>query len=360
MRRSSGPRLLTRLVILGLLMRVPAPAEAQPGPPRVIVFVADGAGIGHWTIARITLERPIVDEFPVVGLVDTRGADHLVTESAASATAYATGTRTFRRALSVGPDSQPRPTVLEAARDGGLATGLVTTTYLTDATPAAFCAHYPWRNQGAVARQMAAQRVTVLLGGGRAVFERAIMEDSTTALATMRRHYTFVETAQQLRTLDLDTVNLLFGLFADRDLPLAPTRAPTLAEMTRTALTVLDRDPDGFFLLVENEETDTQAHGNRAFEVLAAEMRATDQAIREAVAYQNRHPETLIVVVGDHETGGLAVVSDSLGAPVVRYVTGGHTAALVPLFARGPGAERFAGMLANELVGRLLLAAVRS
>ncbi len=300
-----------------------------------------------------------VDGFTTLGLVDVRGWNHLVTESAQAATALAIGERSFMGALGISRDSAPRTTVLEAAQARGMATGLITTTRLTDATPAAFATHYPARDHLEVARQLAAQRVTVLLGGGRAMFTTAPAEGTETALDAMRRRYAYVETEEQFARLRPDTVTMLLGLFADDDMPLAPARSPSLATMTRKAIEILDREPQGFFLLVENEETDTQAHRNQGFAVLAAEMRALDEAVAVAADYQRRHPETLIVVTGDHETGGVAVHADGAGQPVLHYTTTGHTAGLLPLFAKGPGAERFRGVLGNDEVGRLLRALVR-
>jgi alkaline phosphatase len=327
--------------------------------PKIILIIGDGVGTGHWTVARIASERLAVDDFTATGLVDARGWRHLVSGSGPAGTAYATGTRSFMGAVGVGPDSQPRTSVLEYAQQRGMSTGLITTTNLTDATPADFAAHYPRRDDFAIAAQMAVKGVTVLLGGGRRVFNRAPLDSAGTALEYMRQHYTYVESDTALSALGIDTVRSLLGLFAEQDMPLAPEREPSLAEMTRVALEILDRNPAGFFLMVENEETDTQAHHNEPYDVIAAEMLDLDASIREAVAYRERHPETLIVVTGDHETGGLSVLQDKDGAPELRYTTGGHSAAMLPLFAVGPGAEQFDGMLANDEVGKLLIAAVR-
>ena len=332
---------------------------APDHPARVILFVPDGAGAGTWTVGRLTIDEPAYEQLPVLGLVDARGWEHTVSESAATATAYSTGVRTFKGGLAVGPDSAPRPTVLEVARDRGMATGLITTTLITDATPAAFCAHYTSRDHAEVARQMADAGVTLLLGGGRRWFERVTDAGSVSLLERMRGRYTYVDSAPAFRALDPDTVTALFGLFAPGDVALAPGREPTLAEMTGFALDMLGRDPEGFFLLVETEETDTQAHNNQPFDVLAPEVLAFDDAIRVGLEYQRRHPETLIVVVGDHETGGLSIVTGSGGGPEARYTTTGHTAALLPMFAGGPGAEAFGAVLSNSRVGELLLEAVR-
>lgn len=336
-----------------------AAAAAQTRPTRVILFVADGAGAGHWGAALTGREQLAVHQFPVAGLIDTRGADHTVTESAASATAYATGVRSFPSALGVGPDSQPRTTALEIAQQRDMATGLITTTFVIDATPAAFAVHGLRTDFRNTARQMAAKNVTVILGGGRLVFEAVAGADSLPLLFDLEKRYTYVDTVTQFRALQPERIERLLGLFAERDMPLAPRREPSLAAMTKTALAVLDRNPRGFFLLVENEETDSRAHNNDSLHVLVSEMLAFDDAVLEGLAYQARNPETLIVVLGDHETGGFSVTTDSTGALIAGYHTGGHTAEPVPVFARGPGAEHFTGLLENQHVGVLLQAAVQ-
>jgi len=345
-------------VFLAVPLSSACSAGAQEEPARVILFVADGAGTGHWTAARLTIEDPAFLHLPALGLIDTRGSDHTVTESAASATALATGVRTQEHMISLGPDSMPRRTVLELAAERGRSTGLVTTTLLTDATPAAFCAHYDSRNHAELAKQMAVAGVTVLMGGGRAWFWRVQDRDSTRLLERIQRDYSYVDTDSAFYALDPDTLDNLAGLFAERDMQLAPERSPSLAAMTETALAILGRNPRGFFLMVENEETDTQAHENQPFGVIAREMRAFDDAIRVGLEYQMRHPETLIVVLGDHETGGLSIVTDRDGEPEARYTTTGHTAAMLPVFAGGPGADQFRGIIPNYRVGELLMDAV--
>ena len=334
-------------------MSTPGPTTPE-GPPRVILVVADGAGAGHWAALRMVVERPAVEDFSATGLVDTRGADHVLTGSAASATAYAIGKRSYFGAQGVGPDSLPSPTVLEVAEDRGMSTGLISTTTISDATPAAFASHTTRRTALGAGRQFAASGVDIIMGGGRALFTRVARDQAPPILESLHTH-TYVTSERELDALDLSTTEQLLGLFADGDMDLAPARSPALDRMVEVALDILGRNPAGFFLLVENEETDTQAHRNEPFDVIAREMLALDDAIRVAMAYQRRHPETLIVVTGDHETGGLSVIEDSTGAPMTAYHTTGHTAELVPIFANGPGAQAFGRMMDNERVGQLLL-----
>jgi len=352
------------LFALGLLVAA-APAARQAAPPprtlgpaapvRVILFIGDGVGAAYWTAARFAAERLAVESFPVVGLVDTRSASHKVTDSAAGATVYATGVRTYNGAIGVGPDSLPLETVLERAESKGMATGLVATSTITHATPASFAAHVRTRqDEPEIARQLAGKEIEVLLGGGRAYFDGSARPDSQNLLTALRRRYVYVEDAAALAALDPDTVRALLGLFAPQHMPPAPERAPRLAEMTAAALAVLDRDPEGFFLMVEGSQPDWRGHDNAPLAAVTAEMLDFDAAIRVALDYRARRPETLIVVTADHETGGLAL-QDSAGALVARYTTRAHTAALVPLFAIGPGAERFGGLIPNTRVGQLLM-----
>lgn len=344
--------------MLGCLL-VSCAGSAQIDQPRVILLIADGAGVEHWTLARFARSDLAVTEFPVAGLVDTRGAGHVVTGSAAGATALATGVRTYFGAVSVGPDSTPVQTVLEVAHARGMATGLISTTLITDATPAAFASHVAHRSAMVdIMQQMTQLPVDVLLGGGRRIFDVAERRDSIDLRGPVTDRYTYIERAAELSALDPDTVSSLLGLFSLRDMARAPERSPTLTTMMEAALAILDRDAEGFFLMVENEGSDTEAHANVEREVLVAEMLAFDDAVRVALDYQARHPETLIVVTADHETGGVSLVPGADREAMLGYATGDHTAALVPLFARGPGAEGFGGLKDNREIGRLLMEAV--
>ncbi len=373
----------TFLSVLVPLVAAAMPLAAQSEPTRVVLFIGDGAGASYWTAARFAADKLAVDAFPVMGLVDTRSSDSKVTDSAAGATAFAAGLRTYNGAVGVAPDTTPVETVLEVAARSGMATGLVATSRITHATPAAFAAHVPDRNfEFEIAAQYLEQDLTVLLGGGLAVFLKEHRPDSVDLTTGLRDRYTMIQTADQLTALDADTVDALFGLFTLSHMPGAiqpvvdttaveradttvtrvdttwvAARSPTLPQMTEAALAVLDRDPEGFFVMIEGAQPDWRGHGNEPLETVTAEMLDFDRAVGVALEYQQRHPETLIVVVADHETGGLALQLEN-DRLVARYTTVAHTAQLVPLFARGPGAEAFAGMRANDEIGRLLLEVV--
>lgn len=323
----------------------------------MILVVADGAGLAYWNAARLFSDSVATLSFPVVGLMGTGNTSSPMPESASSATAIATGVLTHSGGVGVGPDSLPLRTVLEAAQEAGLATGLVTTTNLVDATPAAFASHVPNRRQAfEIARQMVEADAEVLLGDGRRFFEKAFRPDSADLLGRIRDRYVFVETPEELAHARETGVGRLAGFFDIDSLRAPSERRPSLPEMTAAALAVVARDPDGFFLVVESEHTDHQGHENASLDVIAAEMLEVDRAVRQALEHDARAPGILIVVLGDHETGGLAIVRDP-GTREWRaaWATAGHTPGTVPLFATGPGAERFGGVRTNADVGRILL-----
>ncbi len=278
--------------------------------------------MGHWS-ALWSADEPSVERFPVVGLMRPGNTSSNLPESASAATALAIGMRTFYSGIGVGPDSLPRPSVIDYAEDAGLATGIVTTAQLIDATPAAFAAHTSDRRAyPQIANEMANHGIEVLLGDGQGVLE----------------------------------ANPRFG---DGYTVIRDPSHPSLATMTAAALQILDRDPDGFFLLVETEQTDERGHDNAPLQVIAAEMAHFDEAIRRALDYQSAHPETLIVVTSDHETGGFSVFPDENDVLTGSYTTLGHTAEPVPIFAIGPGAEVFGGVQTDAEIGRHLIEHVR-
>mgnify|MGYP001162055803 CR=1 FL=1 len=332
--------------------------SAFQAPSQVILYIGDGVGVSHWTAAKLAADGLAVSRFKTIGLVDTRAADSDLTDSAAAATAYACAVRTFNGAIGVGRDSVAVPTILEIARDRGWATGLVATSSVTHATPASFAAHVPARAmEFEIARQMVVARVDVLLGGGRRWFDPAVRPDKLDLLGRLRGTHRLVRTAAELKAVDVTNVRRLAGLFAGNEMPPAGRRVPTLPEMTRTAVEILSRDAEGFFLMVEGSQPDWRSHDNDSLAAVVAEVLDFDRAIGVGLEYQRRHPNVLIVVVSDHETGGLAIEVRGAGRAarvVARYTTTGHTGEMIPLFASGPGADRFGGIQENWQIGKHL------
>ena len=343
----------------------------------IILLIADGGGGGLWTAASYATDNLAVKRMPVVGLVDTRSASHKVTDSGAGASVYATGQRVTNRTISVGPASAcplPRsadttrvwPTGCERleswfriARDKGKATGVVTTTAVVDATPAAMIAHSPsryWYDE--IAEQFSTARLDVLFGGGRRYFAGSTRRDRRDLLGGMCERAVCLSTAADLdayRPNDRPVV----GLFADADMDALDVRPVTLPAMVQAALMKLGRHPGGFVALLESEATDNSTHANMPLERITADILEFDRAVSLALDFATRTPGTLVIVTSDHETGGVSLAETGQDF-ALRYTTTGHTAALVPLFAFGPGAEAFGGFRSNHEIGDALLRIVRA
>ncbi|WP_457654000.1 alkaline phosphatase [Rhodocaloribacter sp.] len=297
-----------------------AQQESAPGsrPHNVILFISDGCGPASFTLARtyatdvLGRDGLVIDGLQV-GAVRTRSADSRVTDSAAGATAFACGIKTNNGALAVDPEGQPHTTVLEAAEARGMATGLVVTSTIAHATPAAFAAHVPSRGMYAeIASQEIGQGIEVLFGGGTMDFLPTEAGGSRTDGRNLfdearAAGYQIVRTRADF---DGDLRAPVLGLFTpghmayeiDRD----PAREPSLAEMMRKAIDLLKDDPDGFFLMVEGSRIDHAAHGNDAAAHLH-DILAFDEAVSAALDFARADGRTLIVSTSDHETGGLTL-----------------------------------------------------
>ena len=298
------------------------PGTAQQ-PRNVIVLYADGAALTQLEFGRYS-SRVLRDAGYAVtdtvlgqgsiGLLTTHSHGAFVTDSAAAASAMSTGVKTTNGAIGVGPEGKPERTAVEFAKAQGKRIGLVTTAEIYDASPAAFSVHTRSRGNFAdIVDQYLALEPDVMLGGGSDQFlpegtPGSKRKDRRDVLAAfMSKGYAVARTADELRKMGGPR---LLGLFADEamdfEIDRASTLQPSYAEMVAVALKSLQDSPRGFFLFAENENTDTAGHRNDAA-ALMRDLWAFDEGVRVALEFQKRHPDTLIVVTGDHETGGLSI-----------------------------------------------------
>lgn len=288
-----------------------ASRRPEGAPKNVILMIPDGFGIASQTAARMALGRRLTLDTFMTGHTDTRSADNFVTDSAAAATALASGQRTYNGAVGLDEERRPLGTVLEAAKTRGLRTGLVTTTRITHATPAGFAAHVPARGMEAeIAEQMLAVGPDVMLGGGIEFFQPdGERTDGRDLIAEAREAgYALVYTADEMERAS----GRVLGLFSEShmayEVDRAATEQPSLAAMTRKALALLD-GRSGFFVMIEGGRIDHAAHGNDPVAHLH-DVIAYDEAVAEALAFAERDGETLVLSVADHETGGFSIGRD--------------------------------------------------
>ncbi|MEM1043762.1 MAG: alkaline phosphatase [Bacteroidota bacterium] len=311
---------MPRLVVACLLLLVAVPAGAQDAerPQNLILLIPDGFGPASATLARTFSGAPLALDGILRGAVTTAATDSRVTDSAASATAYAAGVRTYNGAIGVDTLRRPVGTILEAAEARGMATGLVVTSRVTHATPASFAAHVPnrWMEE-VIAVQLMEAGVEVLFGGGRRFFvpeaEGGARTDGRSLLAEMRAGSVTVVTDPA--AFDAASTVPVVGLFADDhlDYEIDRTDQPSLEAMTQRALGLLSADPDGFFLMVEGSRIDHAGHSNDPVGHVH-DILAFDRAVRAALAFAEADGQTLVVVASDHETGGLSLGRDGVYA----------------------------------------------
>ncbi len=237
----------------------------------VILLIADGTGIAQLSSGQLGLVGADgylnLQRMPVTGIVKTQSTNSLITDSAAGATAYSCGMKTNNGMIAFLPDESHCKTLLELAEERGLITGLVATSTITHATPASFAAHVKSRgNQVGIAEQYVNSGVEVFLGGGREFFipqdmEGSSRKDDRNLIEEFENNgYEYVSTADEMKNSKTDKI---LGLFANSGME-SIDRTPTLAEMANTALSKLETNPNGFFLMVEGSQIDWAGHSNNA------------------------------------------------------------------------------------------------
>ena len=349
---------LLSLVILALLPscnnKKEEPQE-QPKAMNVIYMIGDGMALPQVYAAMLAShEKMTFSQFPYIGVVDTHSASNDITDSAAAGTASASDHKTNNAMLGVNPDSIPVKTVLEVMAEQGKETGIVVSSYVTHATPAAFYAKVPHRKQyEEIAVQMAENPyLNLIIGGGMKHFNQR--KDSLDLVARMENELGW----KVYDTLDnIDITCKKYAVMAnDNHMPPAAERGDFLPRAVKTALKTLDSAENGFFLMVEGSQIDFACHGNDSTWMMD-EMLDFDYAIKVALDYAKEKGNTLVVVTADHETGGLTL-PDPQGKytnVVFDYSTGSHTCLPVLVYAYGPGAEQFTGWMQNtELKGKIL------
>ncbi len=337
----------------------------RPGhtPTNIILMIGDGMGVTHVTAAKVVAGNLNMERLPAGGFVTTYAHGGLITDSAASGTAFATGRKTYNGVISISSSGDTLKTVLEHAEELGMATGLVVTCSVTHATPAVFAAHVDDRSKDCeIAKQMVSSGVDILFGGGRSFFlprdQSGARDDGENLLKALRARMPVALSAGEFRKLG--DVGAAAAFLASEHPPPVGVRDPPLSELTEKALEILARDEDGFFLMIEGSQIDWAGHESD-HDWLVAEVLDFDRAVGVVMDFAERDGRTLVVVTADHETGGYAILGGSMKRRVVsrtHFGSDNHTATMVPLLAYGPGSESFGGIHDNTDVGRALIGLV--
>ena len=329
-------------------------------PKNIILLIGDGMGLAQVSTSfYFNDKKSNFLRFKEIGLHQNTPIGAKITDSAAGATAFSAGVKSYNGAIGVDQDTQAVETILEILSQKGLSTGVVSTSSITHATPASFYAHVRSRRmQEQIARELMDSDVDFFAGGGIKFFnKRKDGEDLIKGLEL--KGFTVDTTKLAKKGMSINN-KYAFLLGQDYMPKMENGRGDFLPKATNLALDHLSQNPKGFFLMVEGSQIDWGGHANDANYIIE-EMKDFDKVIGEALDFAEKDGNTLVVVTADHETGGFALSSakvrkqDDYRGLAPTFSTGGHTAALIPVFAYGPGAEHFKGIYQNqEIFGKML------
>ena len=320
----------------------------------IIFMIGDGMGLEQLSTAWIVNNRHlnITDNFPYVGLQWTYSASKLVTDSAAAGTALFTGSKTNNGMLAMSPDGQPLETLPEYARSKGWKTGMSVVCRICDATPAAYAAHHANRDSlYSITSQMVDCGLDFISGGGLKWWENRPDGRNLTA-EVEAKGYTFVKDLESLKAVEEGPV---IALTAYTELPPALDRGTEHQEAVLKALELLDDNKKGFFLMVEGSCIDDWCHANKVgFAV--EEILDFDRTVGAVLEWAAKDGETLVIVTADHSTGAMTLLGGNVeGQSVaVNYANTGHNGVALPVYAWGPGAEKFVGIYENAELSQMI------
>ena len=328
--------------------------NAQDEPTNIILMIGDGTGLAQITAGMYANgNKTNLESFKVIGLAKTHSSNSLVTDSAASGTAMACGIKTMNGVVGIGMDNANQESILKLSKKKGYGTGLIATSSIVHATPASFYANVVSRKQYEdIAFQMSISEVDFFIGGGKKHFVRR--NDGRNLLDEMKGW----QFTTSLKAFD-ESTKAKVGYFTNDDEPvrIVEGRKPELKNGINSMFKKLSAKKNPFFLMVEGSQIDWGGHAND-LRYITTEFKDFDEAIGQAVAFVKENPNTLLIVTADHETGGLGISSGNIKnfKPKGGFVTGGHTASMVPVFAMGVGAETFGGIYENTAIFDKMLA----
>ena len=291
------------IFILSLLLFLNSLSAQEKSPTNIILMIGDGMGLSQVTTGMYyNGNKTALENFPTIGLSKTHASNSLVTDSAASGTAMACGVKTLNGVVGISSKNEKKESILKISKNLGYQTGLIATSSIVHA-----------RN---LLKEMSDFDIT-----------------------------------STLKKFDKSEASKI-GHFTNDDEPvkISEGRLP-LKNAVTSVLNKLDRDQKPFFLMVEGSQIDWGGHANEV-DYVVSEFNDFDAAIQTVLDFTIDHPNTLVIVTADHETGGLSIPKGDIKTmePVAEFSTLGHTATMVPVYSRGPSAETFSGIYDNTAI----------
>ena len=305
----------------------------------IILLIGDGNGLAQITATEIgNAGRLTLTQLKSIGLVRTQTADDLTTDSAAAATAMATGIKTYNRYLGVDPQGQPTENITELLNQKGFASGLITTDRMTGATPAAFYSHQADRSQQKeISHDLIDSKISLFIGGGADDFEGD----------TLEKNFEIVEHLEMIGK----SQNTKVGHFLSKNdvPPIKEGRDVSLSSITAQGLAFLKKKNTPFFLMIEGGQIDSFGHENDISGIISEGI-DFDSAVTEALQFSDQTGNTLVLVTADHETSGLSLPEAHPKSRIIEadFSTNDHSTIMIPLFAYGPQSYEFLGVYENH------------
>jgi alkaline phosphatase len=318
----------------------------NPKPKNIVLLIGDGMGLSEVSAALFYNKTTTnFERFSTIGLIKTSSSNELITDSAAGATAFSAGIKTYNGAIGVDRNGVVVETILEQLVKKGYATGLVATSSIVHATPASFYAHAKSRKlYEDIATFLPSSNIDFLAGGGTKFFNSR--KDGKDLFSEFKKNGYIVHTKELPKSVSKKKQVILLG--EDAMPKMLDGRGDFLPNATKLALDALSKNETGFFLMIEGSQIDWGGHDNDA-DYLISELLDFDKTIGAVLDFSQKNGETLVIVTADHETGGFTLSADNGDYNKIKpkFSTSGHSATMVPVFAFGPGAENFGGVYEN-------------
>ena len=335
-------------------------------PKNVILLIGDGTGLSQVSSAFYFKETaPNYGKFKHIGLINTSSSRQDITDSAAGATAFSAGVKTYNGAIGVADDSTDVATLVEIVSPLQIKSGIISTSAITHATPASFYAHAFSRGYyEEIAADMVVSDIDFVAGGGIDNFNKR--KDGKNLLTDLANKNFKIDTTSLGKFGDIKAHSKVAYLLAPNHMPAkAKGRGDFLPQATDIGIQFLNKDDSNFFLMVEGSQVDWGGHANDS-DFLISELIDFDNAIGRALDFAKKDGNTLVIVTADHETGGFTLAStpkknadgkayNDYNEITPTFSTGGHSATLIPVFAFGPGAEEFSGVYQNNEIFHKIL-----
>jgi len=312
----------------------------------VILMIGDGMGLVQVSAAWVANRGKLnIDNCTSTGFARTWCANKLISDSGAAGTAMATGSKTNYHCISVDTEGNPLTSLTDLAHASGLKTGIVVTCNLPDATPSVFCANNVDRDkEEEVAADYINCNVDYIFGAGREKFNKRT--DNRDLLDEMKQKgYQVCTNWDETSKIKQGKV---FSILMEGQLPLAKERGDLFTKASLHAIDLLSQNKKGFFAMLEGSRIDDCGHWND-MPKLMEEVFDFDQSIGKVLQWAENDGQTLVIVLADHETGGLTLLDGDIKTGTVsgNFSSKGHSGIMVPVYAYGPGAEIFSGIYEN-------------